>query len=107
MGMRIVRHASCGVRSMPVLEDSGVGSTASCGVPTVRISAWFGLGFWFLYQLFDANLGLVGASAHGGGVAFFAHVGGFVFGVLVARFLIGNGRIRVTPTGPSAVRVPA
>ena len=48
----------------------------------VRISAWFFLGFWFLYQLFEANFGLLNAAAHGGGMAFFAHVGGFVFGVV-------------------------
>jgi hypothetical protein len=77
------------------------------GVIPVRISAWFFLGFWFLYQLYEANLGLFGASANGGGVAFFAHVGGFVFGYLVARFLVGNGRIRVPGTGPPAMRVPA
>jgi membrane associated rhomboid family serine protease len=68
----------------------------------VRISAWFFLGFWFLYQLFEANFGLFGARAHGGGVAFFAHVGGFVFGVLVARVLTGTGRIR-QPAGSAAV----
>ena len=72
----------------------------------VRLSAWFFLGFWFLYQLFEANFGLFGAKAHGGGVAFFAHVGGFVFGVVVARLLTGAGRIasqddRVAPLGRS------
>jgi membrane associated rhomboid family serine protease len=68
----------------------------------VRISAWFFLGFWFLYQLFEANFGLFGARAHGGGVAFFAHVGGFVFGVLVARVLTGTGRLR-QPADSAAV----
>jgi membrane associated rhomboid family serine protease len=63
------------------------------GIWPVRLSAWFFLGFWFLYQLFEANFGLFGAKAHGGGVAFFAHVGGFVFGVLVAKVLAGAGRI--------------
>ena len=58
----------------------------------VRISAWFFLGFWFLYQLFEANFGLFGASANGGGVAFFAHVGGFIFGVAVAMILVNAGR---------------
>jgi membrane associated rhomboid family serine protease len=46
----------------------------------VQLSAWLLLGFWFLYQLVEANFGLFGATANGGGVAFFAHVGGFVFG---------------------------
>jgi membrane associated rhomboid family serine protease len=51
----------------------------------VRIPAWFFLGAWFLYQLIEANFGLFGAAANGGGVAFFAHVGGFLFGVLTVR----------------------
>jgi membrane associated rhomboid family serine protease len=66
----------------------------------VRFSAWFFLGFWFLYQLFEANLGIFGAKAHGGGVAFFAHVGGFVFGFVVASLLKGSGRVAASATGP-------
>ena len=61
------------------------------GIFPVRIAAYFYLGFWFLYQLFEANFGLFEAQANGGGVAFFAHVGGFVFGYLVAR-AIAPGR---------------
>jgi rhomboid family protein len=64
------------------------------GIIPLRISAYFFLGFWFLYQLFEANFGLLNARAHGGGVAFFAHVGGFVFGVVVARLLIASGQAR-------------
>jgi membrane associated rhomboid family serine protease len=52
----------------------------------VRIPAWFFLGAWFLFQLFEANFGLLSAGS-GGGTAFFAHVGGFLFGVLAARLL--------------------
>jgi membrane associated rhomboid family serine protease len=59
----------------------------------VWLSAWFFLGAWFLYQLVEANFGLFGASANGGGVAFFAHVGGFIFGAIIARILMGAGRI--------------
>src|SRR6476469_544863 len=59
----------------------------------VRVSAWFFLGFWFLYQLLEANFGLFSSTANGGGVAFFAHVGGFVFGWVVTRVLTGAGRI--------------
>jgi rhomboid family protein len=59
----------------------------------VRISAWFFLGFWFLYQLFEANFGLFSSSANGGGVAFFAHVGGFIFGAIVASLLVTAGRV--------------
>ncbi len=62
----------------------------------VRLSAWFFLGFWFLYQLFEANFGIFSSSANGGGVAFFAHVGGFVFGVIAALALAGAGRISPT-----------
>src|SRR5499426_2498442 len=61
-------------------------------VVPVRISAWFFLGFWFLYPLYEANVGLFSADAHGGGVAFFAHVGGFVFGLIVARLWVSSGR---------------
>jgi membrane associated rhomboid family serine protease len=71
----------------------------------VRISAWVFLGVWFLYQLVEANFGLFGATANGGGVAFFAHVGGFVFGALVAWILVNAGRLAPQSDGP-AVRVP-
>src|SRR6266508_2752326 len=57
----------------------------------VQLSAWFFLSAWFLYQLFEANFGLFGATAHGGGVAFFAHV--FGFGVLVTLLRAGAGRL--------------
>jgi len=60
----------------------------------VTVSAYVFLGFWFLYQLFEANFGLVSSSANGGGVAFFAHVGGFVFGLLVAKVLVDAGRVQ-------------
>jgi membrane associated rhomboid family serine protease len=59
----------------------------------VRISAWFFLGFWFLYQLYEANFGIFQAGANGGGVAFFAHVGGFIFGLIVAFALSDTGRV--------------
>jgi membrane associated rhomboid family serine protease len=72
----------------------------------VRVSAWFFLGFWFLYQLFEANFGLFGAKANGGGVAFFAHVGGFLFGVAVALLLSNLGRV-TAPDDGQALRVPA
>jgi membrane associated rhomboid family serine protease len=59
----------------------------------VRIPAVVFLGIWFLYQLVEANFGLLSASANGGGTAFFAHVGGFLFGLLIARLLVG-ARVR-------------
>jgi membrane associated rhomboid family serine protease len=67
----------------------------------VRISAYFFLGFWFLYQLFEANFGLFAATANGGGVAFFAHVGGFLFGIVVAFAVLNAGRVQ--PQGDDAV----
>jgi len=72
----------------------------------VRISAWFFLGFWFLYQLFEANFGLFESQANGGGVAFFAHVGGFVFGYLVARGLVSTGRITLGIRGGPTPLLP-
>src|SRR6188472_4645968 len=58
----------------------------------VEIPASVYLGFWFLYQLVEANFGLFSAKANGGGVAFFAHVGGFIFGAIVAMTLLNAGR---------------
>jgi membrane associated rhomboid family serine protease len=60
----------------------------------LRIPAFVFLGFWFLYQLIEANFGLFSATANGGGVAFFAHVGGFIFGVTVAMSLVNAGRVQ-------------
>jgi membrane associated rhomboid family serine protease len=65
----------------------------------IRIPAWFFLGVWFLFQLVEANFGLISPGA-GGGTAFFAHVGGFLFGVLAARLLSvqPNPSLREVPT---------
>jgi len=72
----------------------------------VQLSAWFFLGAWFLYQLIEANFGLFGAAANGGGVAFFAHVGGFVFGVIITLVLKGAGSIASQDRG-QPLRAPA
>jgi membrane associated rhomboid family serine protease len=53
----------------------------------VQIPAWVFLGGWFVYQLVQANAGLLSPGSDGGGVAFFAHVGGFAFGALVTLLL--------------------
>jgi membrane associated rhomboid family serine protease len=67
------------------------------GIFPVRISAWFFLGAWFVYQLIEANAGLLSTGqGDSGGVAFFAHVGGFVFGFALARLLN-----RTLPRAPS------
>jgi membrane associated rhomboid family serine protease len=73
------------------------------GIFPVQLSAWFFLGFWFLYQLLEANFG---ARANGGGVAFFAHVGGFVFGAAVASALTSAGRV-APQSVPTGLRAPA
>lgn len=60
----------------------------------VRTSAWYFLGFWFLYQVYEANFGLFSpGGGAGGGVAFFAHVGGFVFGLIVTLILVRTRRL--------------
>jgi membrane associated rhomboid family serine protease len=69
----------------------------------VTLSAWFFLGAWFLYQLIEANFGLFGSAANGGGVAFFAHVGGFIFGVIVTLVLARVGQVSA---GGGAAAVP-
>ena len=69
----------------------------------MRIPAWVFLGLWFVYQLVEANFGMVSASANGGGTAFFAHVGGFVFGVLVARAYARSEARSRDPVRPSFV----
>jgi membrane associated rhomboid family serine protease len=73
----------------------------------VRISAWFFLGFWFLYQVVEANFGLFQSGANGGGVAFFAHVGGFLFGVVVSWLLVQGGRLTLRSDGPRPLGAPA
>jgi rhomboid family protein len=72
----------------------------------VQLSAWFFLGAWFLYQLIEANFGLFGSAANGGGVAFFAHVGGFIFGVIVALLLVSVGRV-APPDRTAPLHAPA
>jgi membrane associated rhomboid family serine protease len=72
----------------------------------VRLSAWFFLGGWFVYQLIEANFGLFGAAANGGGVAFFAHVGGFLFGAITTWILVGVGRVS-SQSGGGALPAPA
>jgi membrane associated rhomboid family serine protease len=67
--------------------------TGLLGFIPLRISAWFFLGAWFLYQVVEANFGIFAAGANGGGVAFFAHVGGFIFGVVVTLVLVNTGRV--------------
>jgi len=53
----------------------------------VQIPAYVFLGGWFVYQVYEANRGLLSPGTSGSGVAFFAHVGGFAFGFLTVRLL--------------------
>ena len=48
---------------------------------TIRIPAYFFLGFWFVQQAISSVLSL-GVSSEGG-VAYWAHAGGFVFGAIL------------------------
>jgi rhomboid family protein len=80
--------------------------TGLLGIFPLRISAWFFLGAWFLYQFIEANFGIFSAGANGGGVAFFAHVGGFLFGFIATVVLVNSGRLSsgIDTTG---LRAPA
>ncbi len=54
---------------------------------TIRIPAFFFLGFWFIQQAFYGIASLQARSnigMEGGGVAYWAHAGGFVFGAILA-----------------------
>ncbi|RMF24625.1 MAG: rhomboid family intramembrane serine protease [Cyanobacteria bacterium J083] len=53
---------------------------------TVRIPAFFFLGFWFIQQAFNGIVSL-DAAANMAGVAYWAHAGGFVFGAILAPLL--------------------
>ena len=55
-------------------------------ITTVRIPAFFFLGFWFIQQAISSVLSL-GLSANTGGVAYWAHAGGFVFGAILGPLL--------------------
>jgi membrane associated rhomboid family serine protease len=64
------------------------------------------LGVSLIYQLYEANFGLLESDAHGGGTAFFAHVGGFVFGALVTLLLTNLGRVAPADAGGVPLRDP-
>ncbi|MBK4730104.1 rhomboid family intramembrane serine protease [Oxynema sp. CENA135] len=52
---------------------------------TVRIPAFFFLGFWFVQQAFYgvASVAQTNIGMQGGGIAYWAHAGGFVFGAIL------------------------
>jgi membrane associated rhomboid family serine protease len=53
----------------------------------IEVPAFFFLGFWFIFQLWEGGFSLVEPTT-GGGVAFFAHIGGFVFGAVTVRLFM-------------------
>ncbi len=53
---------------------------------TIKIPAFFFLGFWFAKELLSAYLSL-GISSDVGGVAYWAHAGGFAFGAILGPLL--------------------
>ena len=58
--------------------------------PTVRLPAFYFLGFWFLQQAFYGLASLEAPSNIGmesGGIAYWAHAGGFVFGAILGPLL--------------------
>ena len=55
-------------------------------ITTIRIPAFFFLGFWFIQQAFNSVLSL-GLPGNTGGVAYWAHAGGFVFGAIIGPLL--------------------
>jgi len=59
-------------------------------ITTVRLPAFFFLGFWFVQQAFYGIASLQARSSigiEGGGVAYWAHAGGFVFGAILGPLL--------------------
>lgn len=55
-------------------------------ITTIRIPAFFFLGFWFIQQALNSLLSL-GLPGNTGGVAYWAHAGGFVFGAILGPLL--------------------
>jgi membrane associated rhomboid family serine protease/ribosomal protein S27E len=90
LGAYIVLYPHARILAVPSYSPNGV-------------PAWFFLGFWFLFQLFEGSFALIHPDRTSGShVAFFAHVGGFVFGVLVAIILARAGRITSVSTTAEA-----
>ena len=54
------------------------------------VPAFIAIGLWFVFQLIS-GLGVLGAGAQQGGVAYAAHIGGFIAGLLLIK-VFGIGR---------------
>jgi membrane associated rhomboid family serine protease len=58
------------------------------------VPALLAIGMWFVFQLIS-GIGMLGAGAQEGGVAYGAHIGGFIAGFLLIRFFaIGRKKFR-------------
>jgi membrane associated rhomboid family serine protease len=60
-------------------------------ITTARVSAWWFLLIWFLFQAVHGVASLAPSQAALGGVAWWAHIGGFGLGVLVGLLLRRRG----------------
>ncbi|MGE5812225.1 MAG: rhomboid family intramembrane serine protease [Ignavibacteria bacterium] len=59
-----------------------------------EVPAIVAIGMWFVFQLIS-GIGILGAGAQEGGIAYGAHIGGFIAGFLLIRFfIIGIKKIR-------------
>lgn len=56
-------------------------------ITTLRLSALWLLGIWFVLQAFQGSAEIAAGAADVGGVAWWAHIGGFVVGMLVAGLM--------------------
>lgn len=50
-----------------------------------EVPAIVAIGIWFIFQLVS-GIGLLGAGAQGGGIAYGAHIGGFLSGLILIKF---------------------
>jgi len=58
----------------------------------VELPAFIFIGIWFLIQFFSA----AGASAHSGGIAWWAHIGGFIFGMVFLKLFLLVPETKIT-----------
>lgn len=63
-----------------------------------QVPAFIAIGLWFVFQLIS-GLGMLGAGAQQGGVAYAAHIGGFIAGLLLIK-VFEIGRPRFYSQGP-------